>query len=166
LTPAVLAADAHLSANRVATKWRGNSRGATRGHQLFTGRNPLTIVQRSTSNSPGELSNSATITYWMKSAQPARLEITSQDGQQTFATDMTPEPGINRYFWNMQFRTAAQNAPRATGGNDEEGPPAGFQGRGAQPAPAGTYRVRLTVNGRTYETTLTVREDPDAAAIL
>jgi photosystem II stability/assembly factor-like uncharacterized protein len=170
LTPAVLAADVHMFENRVATKWRGISRGATRGHQLFMGRNPLSIAQRPPSNSPSELSNSATITYWVKAApaQPARLEITAPDGRHTFATELRPAPGINRYFWNMSFAAAAAApappgaAPPAMG---EGGDPPGGQRRGVEAGP-GSYRVRLTVNGRTYESKVTIRDDPDASRIL
>ena len=46
LTPEVMEADLHLFEQKVATKWQGISRGATRGHKLFIGRNPLTIDQR------------------------------------------------------------------------------------------------------------------------
>jgi hypothetical protein len=170
LTPAVLAADVHMFQNRVATKWRGISRGATRGHQLFMGRNPLTVAQRAPANSPPELTNSATITYWVKAApaQPARLEITAPDGQQTFTTELRPSMGINRYFWNMSFPApatvapAAEAAPAAAG---EEGGPPGAQRRGIE-ASAGVYRVRLTVKGTTYETTVTIRDDPEAARIV
>jgi hypothetical protein len=39
----------------------------------------------------------------------------------------------------------------------------GGQGGGFRPAPqasAGTYRVRLTIDGKTLESTVTVRDDP------
>ncbi|HUF50699.1 MAG TPA: hypothetical protein VMN60_07700 [Longimicrobiales bacterium] len=155
LTPAVLAADVHMFENRVATRWRGMSRGATRGHMLFVGRNPLTIAQRPPSNSPGELQNSATVSFYLRSAPagPVRLEITN--GTQTFATDVRATAGINRYFWNLRFPAAAP-----AGGAAQQ------QGGGGQEAAAGTYQVRLTVSGRTYHSALTLREDPDAAAIL
>lgn len=182
LTPDVLASEVHMFENRIATKWRGISRGATRGHQLFTGRNPLTIAQRPPSNSPPQLTNSATITYWVRAAptQPARLEISSMDGRRTFTTDLRPEPGINRYFWNMRLSTGEQQTtaarPVGAGGAGAAGAPGGggFGGRGGGfggqqgtvEAEPGTYRVRLTVDGRTYESTVTIREDPEAAAVV
>ena len=46
LTPAVLESDVHMFRNKVATIWNAISRGATRGHLMFPGRNPLTIAQR------------------------------------------------------------------------------------------------------------------------
>ena len=154
LTPAILARDVHMFDNRVATKWRGISRGATRGHLLFMGRNPLTIAQRPPSNSPGELQNSGTVTFYLKDAPttPVRLEIT--DGSQTFATDVRAHAGINRYFWNLRFPGTAESS------GPQQQRPQGVE------AAAGTYRVRLLVGGRTYEGELTVREDPEAATIL
>ena len=68
LTPAVLASDAHAFSNRVATIWKAISRGATRGHLLFQGRNPLTIAQRPPANSPSELQNSATVSFYVGKA--------------------------------------------------------------------------------------------------
>jgi photosystem II stability/assembly factor-like uncharacterized protein len=163
LTPAVLASDVHLFENRVATKWHAISRGATRGHLMFAGRNPLTIAQRPPSNSPPDLTNSATVTFYLKNAPsaPVRLEIT--DGTRTFATDVRATAGINRHMWNLRFQGAAQPQRPAAATGDEAPPP---QQGGGQEAGAGTYRVRLTVDGRTYEGSLRVREDPDAAAIL
>jgi photosystem II stability/assembly factor-like uncharacterized protein len=164
LTPAVLASDVHLFENRVATKWHAISRGATRGHLMFAGRNPLTIAQRPPSNSPPDLTNSAAISFYLKSAPaaPVRLEIT--DGTRTFATDVRATAGINRYMWNLRFQGNAQQQRPAAATGDETPPPQ--QGGAGQEAAAGTYRVRLTVNGRSYEGSLRVREDPDAAAIL
>jgi hypothetical protein len=66
-------------------------------------------------------------------------------------------------MWNLRFQGAAQPQRPAAATGDEAPPP---QQGGGQEAGAGTYRVRLTVDGRTYEGSLRVREDPDAAAIL
>jgi photosystem II stability/assembly factor-like uncharacterized protein len=164
LTPAVLASDAHVFDNRVATRWRGISRGAHRGHQLFVGRNPLTIEQRPPSNSPPQLSNSAAINFWMKEAGTAHLEILAQDGADRFSIELDARPGINRFMWNMRFNPAAQIAGQE-GAGGQGGSGSRFARQGEE-VPAGTYDVRLTVGGRTYESTITVREDPDAAAIL
>jgi photosystem II stability/assembly factor-like uncharacterized protein len=178
LTPVVLAKDVHLFDNRVATKWHGTSRGATRGHFLFMGRNPLTIDQRTPSNNAPELANSATVTFYLKQApsQPVMLEIASLDGAQTYTARVDARAGINRHFWNLRFTPAAQQV--AGGGRGQGGGPPGGGGRGGRGggggfggqgggavADAGTYRVRLTVAGRTYESTVTVREDPAVAAI-
>jgi len=155
LTDAVAAADAHLFQNKTATLWRGVSRGATRGHMLFMGRNPLSIRQREPGNSPSELENSAAIHFYLKQPQRVKLEVTDASGKQTFTTDVDGKEGINRYWWNLRFgaptRTVASGAPEG-----------GFQFRGPQGTPAapGTYTVKLTVGGKVLEGKLTVREDP------
>jgi hypothetical protein len=129
LTPAVLGGPAHAFSNRVATIWRAVSRGATRGHLLFQGRNPLTIEQRPPLNSPTELQNSATVTFYSATAQsaPARIVIASADGARTVTAEAPVTAGINRYFWNLRFGGAAG----AGGGRGGRG------GRGGDPTAAG-----------------------------
>jgi photosystem II stability/assembly factor-like uncharacterized protein len=157
LTPEVLAAPSHLFRSRTATKWRAISRGATRGHKLFMGRNPLTIAQREPQNSPSELQNSATIDFYLRSPGTVTLEISDLRGARSVRTELDGRAGINRHFWDLRF---AREAPaRAAGGGEEAG--GGPPGR-APVAEAGTYVVRLTAGGRTHTGTLTVREDPDA----
>lgn len=160
LTDQVLASAVHLFQNRTATRWAGVTRGATRGHMFFAGKNPLTITQRDPMNSPTDLENSATIDFYLKTAptEPVRIEITDLAGQQRFTGETSATQGINRYFWNLRFNPepAAAGEPPAggAGGGGGQGRP-----RGAE-AMAGTYRVRITVGGTTYEGTVTVREDP------
>ena len=161
LSDEVVAAEAHLFSPRVATKWRGVSRGATRGHMLFMGRNPLSIRQRAPGNSPSELENSAAIHFYLKNAGPAKLEVIAMDGRQTFTTDITGKRGINRYFWNLRFA----GPPRAQRVVTEEGEEGGGFNVQVPAAAAGTYRVRLTSGGKIYETTLAVREDPGISAV-
>lgn len=162
LTPDVLALDVHLFENRIATRWRGISRGATRGHMLFMGRNPLTIAHRDPGNSPSELQNTAAIHFWLKDAptRPVRIEISEIAGDRKFTGEVEAKQGINRFYWNLRFDAPpaanAQNAPGQGGG-----PGFGFRQQ-APEAPAGTYRVRLSVGDRVVEGTVTLREDPDA----
>jgi photosystem II stability/assembly factor-like uncharacterized protein len=180
LTTDVMTADVHLFTNRVATIWKGVSRGATRGHMLFQGRNPLTIDQRPPANSPTELANSATVSYFVKTGGPAQLEIETLDGSRKFSTQLTTAAGINRYYWNMRFAT-----PGGRGGQGRGGAGAGRGGGGGAAAAAGgapdpsaadappamaapqggaepgTYKIRLTIGGKAYETTLTIRADPE-----
>ncbi|HEY0809784.1 MAG TPA: hypothetical protein VGD49_06455, partial [Longimicrobiales bacterium] len=168
LTPQILASDVHMFENRVATKWRGVSRGATRGHFLFMGRNPLTINQREPSNSPPELQNSATVTFWLKNAAPngkVQLEFESPDGAQRIVRDVDAHPGINRYFWNMQLTqperpvVAGASGGAGGGGGGDEAP----QFQAPRPElPAGVYNVRLL--GPAASGTVRVREDPAAAS--
>ena len=155
LTDDVLAADAQLFAPRVATKWRGISRGATRGHMLFMGRNPVTIRHRTPGNSPSELENSAALHFYLKADAPVKLEISDWEGKQTFSTQIAGKRGVNRYLWDL--RLAAAPRPQRPVSDEDENP-----GFGAQipQVPAGTYRVRLIAGDRTETTTLTVRDDP------
>ena len=171
LTDAVMASEAHLFRSRLATRWHAVSRGATRGHMLFMGRNPLTIAQRDPSNSPRDLENSAALHFWVKTAAAGTvgLQITDLEGVQRFSAQIPAQQGINRYFWNMRFDPsaeelrAAQEQQQQRAGGGRFGRPGGGA-RGAEAGP-GTYRVLLTVGGRTYESTLTIRDDPDAKAM-
>jgi hypothetical protein len=170
LTEAVLESEVHLFQNRVATQWKGISRGATRGHKLFMGRNPLTIDQVAPGNSPRQLETSATVDFYLRSAPRGRINIRISDmsGDRVFTKELTGEAGINRVAWDMRFdpteeqiqqhrERLAQRRARF-GGQLPPGFQAGtVQGMLAEP---GTYRVVLTVDGRGFEGTVTVREDP------
>lgn len=159
----VLAADAFLFDSKVATQWRGVSRGATRGHKLFMGRNPLTIQQREPGNSPSELANSAAIHFYLREAGEVALEISDVEGTRTFETTVEGHAGVNRYYWGLRFG----NGDTGRGGRGGGGG-GGRGGRGFQAPPAGpgTYVVRLTAAGETQAKTLRVRPDPEAAEIL
>jgi photosystem II stability/assembly factor-like uncharacterized protein len=170
LSDDALAADAVLFQPKTATVWRGVSRGATRGHMLYMGRNPLTIAQRPPGNSPSELENSAAIHYYVRDDQggPVALEIAEIGGGRKFTAKAPGAAGINRLYWNLRFdappitdaqrRQLEERRRLAAAAGEEEG----FGPREPQGPPAGpgTYVVRLTVKGKTYATTLTVRDDP------
>jgi photosystem II stability/assembly factor-like uncharacterized protein len=179
LSPDVLNGDAHLFQSRVATLWRGISRGATRGHFLFAGRNPLTMAQPEPGNSPPEITNSAAVHYYLKADQPGTVTLQIQDttGSQVHTAQVPGTAGVHRYFWNLRFGAAAQEGRGAGAGGrrgggggrggaggaaaaDPDAPPQPG-GRGGPPtAGSGTYIVRLTVGGRTYSSVLTLRDDP------
>ena len=105
LTEEVLQKEIHLFENPVATIWKGISRGGTRGHQLFTGRNPLSMSQVEPSNSPSEIMNSASISYFVQSplAESPVLEIQSLDGESQRIVHLEKSPGIHRYRWDLRF---------------------------------------------------------------
>jgi len=180
LTPAVQESGLHLFEQKVATKWQGISRGATRGHKLFIGRNPLTIDQQEPGNSPSELRNSAAIHFWLGSAPsgPVTVEVYSLDGTQAVSQEIQAHAGINRWFWDLRLppsaaETAAFQERMAemqarVGGAPGGAPGGGFRMRGPQgtAAEAGTYLIRLTANGQTVEGTLAVREDPGVEGVL
>jgi hypothetical protein len=95
----------HLFENPVATKWQGISRGATRGHKLFVGRNPLSMSQVDPSNSPTPIQNTATINYYLGEnlQEKAVVEIQSLDRTMTRTILLDDGPGIGRYRWDMRF---------------------------------------------------------------
>lgn len=102
--------EAYLFESPIATEWEGISRGATRGHQLFIGRNPLSMSQVEPSNSPSRIQNTATINYYLsgKPENKPELEISSLDGTEKFTTTADDSSGINRYRWDMHFNPSEQ----------------------------------------------------------
>lgn len=109
MTPEVWEKEFFLFQNRRATKWEAISRGATRGHQLFIGRNPLSMSQVPPSNSPTRLVNSAAIHFWLKEkpAQPLSLRICKPDGQVIKVARVEADAGLNRYWWNLRADPSA-----------------------------------------------------------
>jgi hypothetical protein len=177
LTPQVMASELHLFQQKTATKWQGISRGATRGHKLFMGRNPLTIDQQGPGNSPSELENSAAIHFWLGSDPEGTvtLEVSSLDGEMVVTEEIQAHEGINRWFWDLRFRPTAAQREEARGqmegmrerfgGRIPAGAMGRFSARGSV-AEAGTYLLKLTVNGQTVEGTLAVRDDPGVEGVL
>jgi len=110
LTPEILGADSHLFDNPVATLWEGKSRGATRGHQLFMGRNPLSMSQVDPSNSPSQIQNTATINYYLgkESKDNPVLEITDLANTMKRTVQLKTSPGINRFRWDMRFQPSKE----------------------------------------------------------
>jgi len=88
---------------------------------------------------------------------PVKIVITDSNGK-VVATDYGPsKAGVNQFVWNMHYDPATQL--------DFEHLPAfalaaGFSPTGPMVLP-GTYKVAVTVNGKTENTTLTVRSDPN-----
>ncbi|MFC1555116.1 WD40/YVTN/BNR-like repeat-containing protein, partial [candidate division KSB1 bacterium] len=163
-TSEVMNSNAYLFDSKVATLWQGVTRGATRGHKFFAGRNPLTMSQSPPSNSPSGIRNSAAIHYYLRNENSGevKLEITDMQGENRFEATVPGTAGINRYYWNLRFSPPPptpeqQAAQQQRAGRAGRG---GFGGRGGASAGAGTYIVKLTVNGQTYTKTLTVRDDP------
>ena len=176
LTPEVRASELHLFDQKTATRWQGISRGATRGHKLFMGRNPLTIQQREPGNSPSELQSSAAIHFWLGSqpSGPVTLEISTLDGSHVLTEEIRAHAGVNRWFWDLRFPPSAEAMEEYRGQMAEMRArmggqfPGGFRMRGptGMEAAAGSYILRLTVNGRTVEGTLAVRDDPGVQGVL
>lgn len=165
LTDSVQAADVHLFQNKVATRWRGVTRGAERGHMYFVGRNPWSQSQVAPQNSPTELETFASIDVWLKQAPAGRvkLEIGPLGGDMKYSGEFDAKAGLNRFRWNLRWNPPAAPARPAglpPGLEGEEGPPQ-FRPRGEEAA-AGTYRVRISAGGTTREGIVTLRNDPAA----
>jgi hypothetical protein len=109
-TEEVSGENARLFKNPVATKWQGISRGATRGHKLFVGRNPLSMSQVEPSNSPTPIQNTASINYYFKSKPQGKVlvEISNLDQTKTRTILLGDIPGIGRYRWDMRFEPTEQ----------------------------------------------------------
>jgi photosystem II stability/assembly factor-like uncharacterized protein len=105
LSKKILASEAYLFDSPVATRWHGVSRGATRGHQLFVGSNPLSMSQVPPDNSPTDIANTAAINYYLKTHlnESPRLKIESLDGERRFTAVLENSPGIHRFRWDMHF---------------------------------------------------------------
>jgi hypothetical protein len=117
----VLASEVHLFQNPVATLWKGISRGGTRGHQLFSGRNPLVLDQEEPSNSPPQLQAAAGINYYLKSnpKEKPELEISELNGSKIFRTKLESAAGIYRYYWNFRFPSTASQQKAFLGRMEE-----------------------------------------------
>ena len=186
LSADVLESDVHLFRNKVGTQWRGVSRGATRGHKLFMGRNPLSIQQRPPGNSPSELANSAAINFYLKDEPEGsvRIEVSDVSGGASYETSIEAGAGINRYYWPMRFQPSEEERRQAREqqeqlrqqfggqlpggrGGGRRGGRGGGRGGGAQGrvAEPGTYMVKITVGDEVYSTTLTIRPDPEASKV-
>jgi len=176
VTPETQASDLHLFVPKIATRWRGITRGATRGHKLFMGRNPLTIDQQEPGNSPDELENSAALSFWVGSGPsgPVTVEISTLDRSRSVTQEVPVHAGLNRWYWDLRFAPSQEEVrafqERMAQIRDQRGGqlPEGFRTRRPQgsEAEAGTYLVRLTLGERSVEGTLTLREDPGLEGVL
>lgn len=173
LTEAVRSSDVHVFEQKTATLWRGISRGATRGHKLFMGRNPLTIDQVPPGNSPDELENRAALSFWLGSGGAATIEISTVDGARSVTHELEGHRGVNRFMWDLRWAPTAEQralAERRMAAAREEfgGQLPGFldlEPRGEAVGP-GSYRVRVSAGGQVSEGVLRVREDPGLEGVL
>jgi hypothetical protein len=106
LTQKVMESGAFLFENPTTTVWEGISRGATRGHQLFIGTNPLSMSQVDPSNSPSPIRNTASINYYIKEKPEGKpvLKISDLSNTMDVIVQLENTPGIHRYRWNMRFK--------------------------------------------------------------
>lgn len=112
LTPAVLAAPAHLFDQRVATIWENVSRGGQRGHFWYAGENPPSVTPSGSLPRSG-MSNSAIISYYIKATPSTAPSLEISDGRGLSTTvALGTSPGIHRYQWDLSFVTALTDGQR------------------------------------------------------
>jgi len=176
LTPEVIDAEAHLFHNKVATRWLSIEPMYDGGAYAFVGENPT--------------KNAVINYYLGPSARgEVAIEISDARGQRTRRYTFNAAPGIGKLEWNLRFgaaddgsdgggqaaqgqgrRQGAPGGPGTGGGQGPQGrrfgPGGGFGGDfgggfGGVPAvEPGAYRVKMTVNGKAYFGSITVRPDP------
>jgi ligand-binding sensor domain-containing protein len=140
----VLDSETHLFEVRPGTLWL-NERRLDRywgGSKYFRGANPA----------PG-----TAISYYLKAAPSGDVKMTIADytGKVVRNITGTKDVGLNRVQWNLR----GDPPPRPPGGGGGGG---GFGNIFIQglPLEAGTYVLKLTVNGKDYTTKVVVENDP------
>ncbi len=154
LTPEVLAADAHLFAPRPAYRFR----------DITPPYGPVTDPTVGQDPAYG-----AAINYYLKAAPggPVTIAVADAQGKVVRTVEGTGRAGLNRVQWNLEYeptrdvrlRTAPLYATDVPLGPDGTRP--GGQ-RMTILAPPGVYTVKLSVGGRDFTETLTVKKDPNA----
>jgi hypothetical protein len=174
LNDKVLASEAHLFENRVATQWLRIQPHGTGGALSFQGENPV---------------RAGVINYYLGTAVTGdvKFEIANITGQNKATITVPARAGVNRLPWNMNFDpspedlAAMQAAQQGRGGGGREGRGGGGGQRGGggggggrggrggggtvgpqggDQAGPGEYRVTMTANGKTYTSRLVIRRDP------
>ena len=165
MSPAITQSPAHLfkSAPALILRMEGGRRGGSAGNQL--GKNPPNDV----------------ISYYLKDKPTGKITLEIYDAAGHLAssfnnvddaswksnkggfqrnpigdTKLTDHPGINRFVWDLKF-PAAPPIHDMVAYNEGRGP------NGAYVVP-GKYKVVLTVDGKTYQQMLTVKNDPRSKA--
>jgi photosystem II stability/assembly factor-like uncharacterized protein len=101
----VLQQEAHLFSQKQATIWQNTSRGGQRGHFVYAGENPATIIN--TSSIPrARFKNSAMISYYLGRdfIDSPILSIKDMHGNKVRIT-LDSTAGIHRVFWDLEFET-------------------------------------------------------------
>jgi photosystem II stability/assembly factor-like uncharacterized protein len=145
LTPAVLSSDVHLFNVKPAVVF---------DYRVFTN-NEFLAEKRFITPNPGP---GATISYYLKSAADAKLEILDKSGAVVRELTAKKDQGINRVQWDLRGKNLSQTQrrPPATENPIQTPPP----NQGAM-VDAGEYTARLTVGGKEYTTSITVEPDPE-----
>ena len=94
---------------KVNTLWNNTSRGGQRGHFIWAGDNPITIVN--TSNVPrAQFANHAAITYYTSGTNvkdSVDLSISNMLGTNSKTLKVSASPGVHRIIWDREFEAMA-----------------------------------------------------------
>jgi photosystem II stability/assembly factor-like uncharacterized protein len=110
----VAAAPAHLFEQRTATLWEDQSRGAVRGHLLWTAENPPYIVKPAAGGEVrGRIQSGAVISYYVKDASAvATLEIAEATGTRKRTLALPAAAGLHRVLWDLRFAASQPQVER------------------------------------------------------
>jgi photosystem II stability/assembly factor-like uncharacterized protein len=163
LSPAVRTADVHVFSSETATTWIAVEPMHGGGDYGYAGTNPT---------------KNGVINYWTTAGGKATFEISDETGKLKRTYTVDAKPGIGKLEWNLRFISPAEEAAAAqAGGRRGGGGGAGGVvgpgrvarstsgggrggGGGGTLAEPGTYRITMTLNGKTAVGTITVRRDP------
>lgn len=150
-TAKVLDKDAHLFDVRPGVQWYNDIRLSryTGGSKLYRGNNPA----------PG-----TAISYYLKAVPTTDVKLTISDytGKIVRNINGTKNIGINRIQWNLRGDAPPRpaNLPGGFGGGGGGGG-GGFGGGNFGPVlEAGTYYLKLSVNGKEFTTKVVIEPDP------
>jgi hypothetical protein len=144
MTPDIMSSNAHLFPVRPALRYASRFTRYGTGDKQFAGPNPP---------------SGALITYYLKDKldEKATIKLQIFDSAGKLLQDIerpSREKGLNRVAWNLRI-----GGPEVRRPPTEEQLAFGFAARGPQVLP-GSYKVKLTVNDKTFEEPVEVKLDP------
>jgi hypothetical protein len=99
-----------------------------------------------------------TISYYMKTAGDAKLEILDKSGAVVRELTAKKDQGMNRVQWDLRGKNLSQTQRRPPAPENPIQTPPPNQGAMVDP---GEYTARLTVGAKEYKTSITVEPDPE-----
>lgn len=144
LTPEVRASEAHLFSSPVATQWLEIQPQDDGGAYAHVGENP---------------SKNGVINFWLGESVRGDVQFEILDGRGAVVRRCTvaAEPGIGQVEWDL-----STSSDRSEGCAVDLSDVPFFQRDevAGEPVEPGTYRIRMTVNGRSHMGAIHVRADP------
>jgi photosystem II stability/assembly factor-like uncharacterized protein len=160
MTAEIAASGAHLFSPKPAYRFLSGSSVTGQPGDPAAGRNPP---------------YGASLSYWLGAdASSVEIEIVDLSGEVIATVPRAPRRvGVNRAYWNLRHEASrsprlwmppVEHAHAMPEGQETRGAPDG--GRVSILAAPGTYTVRLTVDGRSFEQPLEVLQDPTSEGTL